>query len=155
MTEFKRAYMAEPEVLRDALGGRYPHPDIFTLEPQGNRIHVILDPVPEQIGLIKLPQEYVNNERMGAGVVAAVGPEVGQAIPYPGGPVMANPGELLYAHVIFGAHVGKPLRLEFLRDHEFNSGAVVMADRDVWAVEWTENLARVPEGWGRTQLIEE
>jgi hypothetical protein len=136
--------MADPARLSDQLG-REVHPDAFRFEPQGTRLLVVLDEVPEDYRGIKLPTEYTDRERMGAGTIMAAGPLAGDlSCPYPGGPI-ASPEELLYLHVLFGQYAGKPLRLDFIRDKEYEAGIIVLADRDVWAVEVPGEWDDAPE----------
>lgn len=124
--------MADPEDLAK-LTGLDINPTAFDLYPQGRRILVVLDPVPEKAGLIDLPEEYRSREKMGAGTVMAVGPEVGQPAPFPGGP-HCTPSHLLYQHVVFGMHSGNILRLDIM-DRDYYSGIIIMTDRDIWAVD--------------------
>jgi len=126
--------IADPVVLAECLGGRVVHPQALQLFMQGARILVLLDAVPEDYRGITLPEAYRQNEQMGIGTVIACGPLVGQMpTPYPGG-FIGGPRDLLYEHVIFGAHAGKPVRLDFIRDQQYESDILCMSDRDIWCI---------------------
>ena len=113
---------------------RKVNPKAYNIYPQGRRIIVVLDPIPDRVGHIALPEEYRSREKMGAGIVMAVGPEVGQPAPFPGAPILEKPQDLLYAHAVFGMHAGNVLRLDMM-DNAYHSGIIVMTDRDIWGIE--------------------
>lgn len=110
------------------------HADMWNYSPVGRRVFVALDPNPEMVGGVHLAQTH---EQLGVGVIVAVGPSAGiDAGPYPGCPEVSSPAQLLYQPCMFGAHVGKSLRLDFVRDKLYDSNIVVMTDRDFWAINW-------------------
>ncbi len=111
------------------------HEKMWDYEPTGARLFVVVDPTPSQVGGIIVATDY--NEQVGVGIVCAVGCEVGLGpVQYPGSAMHDNPADLLYAEVIFGAHVGKPLRLDFVQDRHYSASILVMTSRDIWAVNW-------------------
>lgn len=130
--------VALPELLERATGRRV-HPAVYTLEPQGARLVVVLDPPPERLGAIVVPDDIQQKEPMGSGIVAAVGALVGKPTGHPGAP-MCEPAALLYRHIYFGMWAGKFVALPYLGldvDREISSSPVVLlTDRDVHFIEW-------------------
>ena len=49
----------------------FVHPEAFNWVPQGSRLLVVVDPPPEQIGLIHVPESTRELQTTGAGVVMA------------------------------------------------------------------------------------
>ena len=138
---FPMAAMATDEGLAKILPeGRQLHPDALTYAPTGHRVLILLDEVPDEYRGIKIPDEYKDHEKMGAGRVIGVGPLVGNGqCRFPGGP-LCTPEQLLYRHVIFGQYAGKPIRLDFVRDDKYMSQIIIMTEMDVWQVDWKEKL---------------
>jgi hypothetical protein len=134
------SYTVKPELFYELTGLRL-HPKILKVKPQGSRLLVLLNPPPAEYGGIVLPQQWRDTERGGSGWVISVGPLVGAGCPHPGGPLCDHPGDLLYHQVIFGAYVGKIVRVDLL-DREAKSPYITMTDRDIWHVDWnpSENL---------------
>lgn len=119
----------------ERLSNQRIHPRAFDLEPLGNRLLVVLDPAPATYKGIVIPEGVRKTENMGGGWVIAVGPDVGMvAVPYPGGPKLNEPNDLLGCHVIFGSYVGKTIRFQFL-DRSLGGTVVLMTDRDLWAID--------------------
>ncbi len=115
------------------------NPEMWKFSPVGHRLYVALDPTPEVYKGIVTANSY--EEQMGIGVVLAVGEQVGMGpIQYPDGPRLENPSDLLYHSVVFGAHAGKPLRLDFIRDSHYRAAILVITSRDIWAVNWDFTL---------------
>jgi hypothetical protein len=114
--------------------GQRVNPRAFEIEPQGNRMLVVVDPVPDRIGQIELPDSVKAVEAMGQGWVLSAGPMAGIDIPYPGGPI-CTPDMLVGRHIFFGAYLGKVLRFS-LFDREYQGRVHVLTDRDVWCVDW-------------------
>lgn len=119
------------------------HPSVYQHHPCGNRLLVVLDPPPTEYGGILIPKAIQSNEMLGRGTVIAVGDTVGMTVPYPGGPSLAttqhgdrvsHPAGLLYAWLVFGAYSGKTIRLDYVQDREYESGVLLLADRDIWCV---------------------
>ncbi len=112
-------------------------PKMWDYEPVGSRLYVYCYPSPPNYGLIYIPEEV--NEQSGVGIVVAVGDAIGHdLVQYPGGTEHDNPSDLLYKEVIFSAHVGKPLRLDFIQDSHYSAAVLVMTSRDLWAVNWAD-----------------
>ena len=111
------------------------NPSLWRFAPTGARIVVAVDPTPEvYLGILTATER---NEQVGIGIVIAVGPQAHESPPqYPGGVEADSPAELLYREVIFGAHVGKPLRLDFIRDSHYKADLLVMTSRDIWCISW-------------------
>jgi hypothetical protein len=121
------------------LTGQTVHPEVLTAEPTGNLIHILVEEEPDEYGSIVIPKGIVNAERMGVGYVIAVGPQAGnpmfaQNMGGAIGVIRDHPTEILGLHVIFGAHIGMPLRVSML-DKEFRAAVVVMSTKDVRAVD--------------------
>ncbi len=153
MSDFWHAQiMTGPAILE--LTGQEIHPDILTVHPTGNLIHVLLEPPPEEFGLIKIPDYIQSMEKMGVGYVIAAGPRAGHE-DYAGvlsGSIgvirgylpgtsnsdvdlaKALPALLLGLHVIFGSHTGMPLRVS-LMDREFRAAVLVMSAKDIRGVD--------------------
>jgi hypothetical protein len=139
-SHIEQAFIANP-VLVKQITGRYDIPDeefeaIFKQHPQGNRITVLVDPFPEQIGTIIVPDEVKRFTPVGAGLVVAAGPLAGQGVPYPGGPI-CHPSQLLYRHVSFGDATGRSLRLS-IRATRYMSAVLIMCDRDILTIDWDD-----------------
>ena len=114
------------------------HPEVFSIEPTGNLIHVLLETPPEEYGHIILPKN-ISQENMGVGYIIAVGPMAGDpryAVPSPApiGVVRNSPIDLLGLHVIFSATVGMPLRVSML-DRKYMAAVLVMTAKDIRGVD--------------------
>jgi hypothetical protein len=121
------------------LTGQHVHPEIFSVHPTGNLLHVLLELPPKEYGLIKLPESEVGKEKMGVGYIIAAGPRAGHtdyAIPGPSpvGVIVPMSDKLLGLHVIFGSHTGMPLRVDMM-DREFMSSVLVMSAKDIRGVD--------------------
>lgn len=106
----------------------------------GARLMVLRDESVREFGKLVIPDSVRAKEMPGAGIVVAVGPDVGiMTQPYPGGIALASPTMLLGAHVFFGQWSGKQFRLDILdsewRGAREESDLLVMTDRDLWAWE--------------------
>ena len=128
------AAMADLEGLAKILPeGRELHPEALDFVPFGHRVLILVDEVPEDYCGVIIPEEYRDNEKMGAGRVIGVGDMVGgPGIRYPGGPMLSTPSELLYRHVFFGQYAGKPIRLDLVRDSKYMSSVLMLTDMDLW-----------------------
>ncbi len=124
------------------------HPDVLTIHPTGNLIHVILEPPPDEFGGIIIPDYIQSMEKMGVGYIIAAGPRAGHS-DYAGslsgavGVIGDCKGDktligfntaLLGLHVIFGSHTGMPLRVSLL-DREFRAAVLVMSAKDIRGVD--------------------
>jgi hypothetical protein len=143
MDFWKGAIMDPADVLE--LTGQSVNPEVFTIHPTGNLIHVLLEEEPEEFGSIIIPKTLMGLEQMGVGYIIAAGPMAGSpdyaiAIPSPIGVVIRAGGEdinssgLLGLHVIFGSHAGAPLRVSLL-DREFRAPVLVMQSKDIKGVD--------------------
>ena len=125
----------DPAPPPDGEGPVVVHPDVFKYPPTGNRLMVVLDPVPKRFGLIWLSEETQGREVMGIGTIVGAGARAGLDIPYPGGPI-GEPDMFLYRTILIGQNVGTPLRLKDAAHGDSYCGeVVVMGDRDVLNVE--------------------
>ena len=147
MTEFEpkiyRAAMANP-VKMEQLTGQKIHPAYYDIEPQGCRLHVVVEEVPEKSGNIWLTD---TGEKMGCGYVMAVGAFAGETIPQGPAPIgmvivkspeakISDPEDLLYAHVIIGKIRGMPITVSFDTDKEYPAEVVVIDEREVKSVDF-------------------
>lgn len=146
MSDFWQAQiMTAPDIQK--LTEQEIHPDILTVHPTGNLIHVLLEPPPEEFGLIKIPDYIQSMEKMGVGYIIAAGPRAGHsdyagALSGPIGIIAHIPDNeydvsatnLLGLHVIFGSHTGMPLRVS-LMDREFRAAVLVMSAKDIRGVD--------------------
>lgn len=128
------SYIAKAEEF-EAITGLQVHPKAFDLAPQGARIHVIREPVPEEYGSIQLPEEYRRAETMGIGWVLAVGPLAHLDVPLPFGPILDHPSRLLYCKVLMSQTIGSCVRLS-VTEREYRSNVVVMTTRDIWSIDF-------------------
>jgi len=129
--------MEADEILKRT--GQKIHPDVLTVHPSGNLIHVLLEEPPSEWGLIKLPDTIVNLQPMGIGYIIAAGPRAGHtdyAIPGPSpvGVISGTPLLLLGLHVVFGAHRGVPLRVSIM-DRDFKAQVLIMSSKDIQGVD--------------------
>jgi hypothetical protein len=139
--DYWRGYIMGADKILD-LTKQEIHPEILTMEPTGNIIHVLLEVEPDQFGHIILPKggmDFGTREKMGTGYIIAAGPmagNLGYQIPGPGviGVTRATPEDLLGLHVIFGSSIGMPLRVSML-DREYKSSVIVMTSRDIRGVD--------------------
>ena len=146
MSDFWRAQIMKAEEIL-SLTGQDVAPDVLTIHPTGNLIHVLLEPPPEEFGLIKIPDYIQSMEKMGVGYVIAAGPRAGHS-DYAG--VLSgamgiiahikdneydnSPLNILGLHVIFGSHTGMPLRVSMM-DREFRAAVLVMSAKDIRGVD--------------------
>jgi hypothetical protein len=131
-------YDAYPEAIADRekmeeLTGQKIHPDAFQIIPQGSRVHVVLEEVPEEYMGVLLTEESRSREPVGVGWILAAGEGVMDPGPYPGG-ISGKPEALIYKHVIFSATMGMPIRFN-LTDRDFKSQVVVMETRAIRGVD--------------------
>jgi len=138
--DFWKGYIMKPEAVFE-LTGQHVHPDIFSVHPTGNLLHVVLEKEPKEFGSIIIPDSELGKEKMGIGYVIAAGPRAGHAdyaVPGPSPVGVVGEGEspecLLGLHVIFGSHTGMPLRVSML-DREFRSSVLVMSAKDIRGVD--------------------
>ena len=121
------------------LTGQEIDPNVLTIHPTGNLVHVLLEPPPEEFGLIKIPDTIVNNEKMGVGYIIAAGPRAGHD-DYAGllsgaiGVIAEEPEDLLGLHVIFASHAGVPLRVSMM-DREFRAPVLIFQSKDMRGVD--------------------
>lgn len=144
------AHFADRALL-EALCGQRIHPKAFEIAPQGHRLIVVPDEVPDMLGSLHLPDSVKDTEQMGQGWVLSVGPLVAMPpVAHPGSPALladAGPADLVGLHIYFGLHVGRPLRLT-LNDRDYQAGIMMMTDRDILAVDLNPANDPVKE-WGQ------
>jgi hypothetical protein len=136
------SYSVDPEKFEKVSGLRI-NPKILEVRPQGSRLIAILNPPPEEYGLIAIPETIRSSERSGSGWVLSCGPLVGQQCPHPGGPI-GVPWDLLYKQIIFGSTTGRIIRVDFL-DRETKSPYLIFTDRDIWAIDLNPTENKVKE----------
>jgi len=153
MSDFWRAQIMKAEEILE-LTGQEIAPDVLTVHPTGNLLHILLEPPPEEFGPIIIPEYIQSMEKMGVGYIIAAGPRAGHedyasALSGPIGvirgylpgtsdsdvnPAEALPALLLGLHVIFGSHTGMPLRVSMM-DREFRAAVLVMSAKDIRGVD--------------------
>ena len=126
-----------PEDVKE-LTGQEVHPEVFSMEPTGNLIHVVLEKEPEEYGHIIIPKEMMDATKMGCGYIMAAGPVAGSPL-YAGGMgaigvTREDPTELLGLHVIFAQHIGVPIRVSML-ETQYKGAVLVMTSKDIRAVD--------------------
>lgn len=142
MSDFNivRAAMADPLKVEQVTGLKV-HPAYYRIEPQGCRLLVAIEEVPEEFAGIAVPT--MGYEKMGVGYVIGAGPFAGCTLPQgpmPTGMVSIpvdgarSPRELLYAHVIIGKSVGMTISVSFSR--EYPTEVVVIDEKDVKAIDF-------------------
>lgn len=111
-------------------------PRAFEWAPQGARMLVVVDLVPEKIGLIALTEEQQDMQQMGTGYIISVGPQAGILMNTQIGQVMVTttPEALLGQHVMFGMHSGKSVRFSVF-DSDYDSKLLLLAPLDVWMLD--------------------
>lgn len=125
------------------------HPRAFHYWPMGHRLMLIADWVPEALESgLALPEgtRQRTQETIGAGVVMAVGALVGQnqdRAPHPGGPLLKQPSDLLYQHVLFSMHGGANVMTSLYTKREWDQHVVMITDRDIWLIDTSPR-----EEWG-------
>ena len=132
-----RGFVMSPSQAESVTGQKI-HPEVFSVEPTGNLIHVVLEVEPKEYGHIVLP-DFGSQEKMGVGYIIAAGPMAGHPMyavpgPSPIGVTRNSPIDLLGLHVIFGSHTGMPLRVTML-DREFRAMVLVMTAKDIRGVD--------------------
>lgn len=129
------AYMLTPEQLNTATGQNL-NPRITQWEPQGGRILIVVDRVPEMQGNIIVAETTRALATMGTGWIAGLGPtswgnqHAGQI----GAIHATNPWMLLGQHVMFGLSRGTVMRYSAL-DDGFNGKVLMLAPIDLWALD--------------------
>ncbi len=142
MTDFWQGQMMTADAVFE-LTGQHIDPNILTVHPTGNMVHVLLEEPPKEYGSIIIPEAERGREQMGVGYIIATGPKAGSLVYSEGAPaiigVIGGEGAetsacLLGLHVIFGSHVGMPLRVSML-DREFKASVLVMPSKDIRGVD--------------------
>ncbi len=136
---FNKGVIIDRELI-EAITGQTITPEVFTVEPTGNLIHVVLEEVPDEWGHIKLPENLLSLEPPGAGYIMAAGPYAGSMMyvqpgAAPIGVTCSDPSQLLGLHVIFGSTTGMPLHMSIL-DRKFESQVLVMTSKDVRGIDF-------------------
>ncbi len=122
----------------ERITGQKINPAIFDIIPTGNLIFVVVEENPDKRGLIILP-ETARGEPAGVGHIIAAGPYAGHTMYATGGVaavgvIAANPEALLGLHVLFGMHVGTPIRLSLI-EPKYNGQVYMMVARDIQAID--------------------
>jgi hypothetical protein len=132
-----RGFIMLPEDVKE-LTKQDVHPEVFSMEPTGNLIHVVLEVEPDEYGHLVIPKSITDGTRMGCGYIIAVGPVAGspQYATSAGavGVLAQNPAQLLGYHVLFAAHIGVPIRVSML-DTEYKGAVLVMSSKDIRGVD--------------------
>ena len=114
-------------------------PRAFDWEPQGSRLLVVVDKVPEKIGQILLTEAQRDMEQMGTGWIIGVGPLAGLTQATALGNVQVDdPLELLGRHVMFGFHTGKAIRFSVF-DNDYDSQCLLLAPLDIWMIDFNKD----------------
>ena len=110
-------------------------PRAFEWMPQGSRLLVVVDPVPEKIGMIHLSEEQQDMQQMGTGYIIAVGPMAGLMPNNQIGQVECQaPEDLLGKHIMFGFHAGKAVRFSVF-DSDYDSKLLLLSPLDIWMID--------------------
>lgn len=121
----------------EKLTGQKLNKRIFDWAPQGARLMVVLDRVPEMAGLVALPESVIAASDSGTGWIVGCGPIAGLQEQMGGtvGPIQAkDPSDLLGLHVSFGFARGMVLRFSIL-DNEYKSKVLLLAPIDILCVD--------------------
>lgn len=116
-------------------------PRFWNYHPNGQRVHVLMDRTPRELGSaearIVVPDTVVDRqqEEMGAGIVFAVGPEVGAPCSSPGSVMVEDPRDLLYHHVLFSVFSGAHMQVFIVPDSRYDERVIVMQARDIWLID--------------------
>ena len=111
---------------------------VFDWSLAGNRMHVVIDEVPDKIGSVVLAESTKQSEQQGAGWIIAAGHEAGMTKMQASGNLEVaeggNPGDLLGLHVAFRYNIGVTVRSSPL-DSDYKSQVVAMMPSDVISVD--------------------
>lgn len=114
----------------------------FDWVPQGNRIAVVEDQVPDRVGSILIPIETQDVQQMGTGWIISVGPAAGLYQHAAAGNIApdeeAGPEDLLGLHVMYGFHAGKAIRFSIF-DGDYDSQIILLAPVDIWMVDYSDD----------------
>jgi len=100
---------------------------------------VVVDLVPEKVGLILLSEEQQDMQQMGTGYIISCGPMAGLLPNNQIGQVtVRTPEALLGRHVMFGFHSGKAVRFSVF-DSDYDSKLLLLAPLDIWMIDMNEN----------------
>ena len=122
----------------EKLTGQKLNPRSFDWAPQGARIVVIVDRVPDKAGSIAIPESVLADAPSGTGFVVAVGPLLGPDLTAPGTVGMVSvdePRDLLGKHVSFGYARGIVLRRSIL-DGEYSAQTLILAPLDILEIDY-------------------
>jgi hypothetical protein len=129
-----RGAVVDPKLFHKISGLELPQDAHYQI-PQGHRVFIMKDPVPEKLGSIVLTENTRDREQMGTGWVIAAGAMAGSKAHHPGGPICNSPEDLLYCHVMLPAYLGKDVRFS-IYDREYNCPIVVVTDVDIHAIDY-------------------
>jgi len=132
-----RGYIMLPEDVKE-LTGQDIHPEVFSMEPTGHLIHVVLEKEPDEYGHIVIPKAVIDGTKMGCGYIIAAGPLAGNpqyaSSAGPVGVIRDDPSKLLGLHAIFAQHIGVPIRVSML-DSQYEGAVLVMSSKDIRGVD--------------------
>ena len=115
-------------------------PRAFDWGPQGGRILVVVDQVPDRVGSIYLTEEQQDMQQAGTGWIIAVGPDAGHT--YSQNTVGAvesdSPEDLLGRHIMFGMARGQAIRFSVF-DSDYDSSILLMTPLDIWMIDYSKD----------------
>lgn len=121
--------------IAEAKSGQPIIPRAFEWAPQGSRILVVVDLVPEKIGMIHLSEDQQDMQQMGTGYIISCGPTAGLLPNNQIGQIAVSTPELLLGrHVMFGFHSGKAVRFSVF-DSDYDSKLLLLAPLDIWMLD--------------------
>lgn len=133
--------------LLEANCGYSINPRAFDLRPGGARMIVSLVPDQQFYGNLAIPAGFAG-EKKASGWVVYAGPTCGMGMePYPGGLGLA-PYDLPGKYVLFAAHKGEIVQMDWTRDSVWKSHVLIITERDIWA--WLDK----PEAYSPNVLIQ-
>ncbi len=121
--------------------GQSIQPRVFDWIPQGARLLICKDTIPEKIGSIIMPVETNTMTSAGSGWIIGCGPDAGIGHQMPIGNVIVDdndPANLLGLHVSFTFSAGKSMRFS-LYDSDYDSQVGIYSPVDVLMVDYNSN----------------
>jgi len=128
----------------EKLVGRELPSRAFQWVPQGSRLLVVKDAVPDKVGEIHLANETKEFEQMGTGWIIGAGHLAGMAVQDPRmGNIQAttSPGDLVGLHIMFAAHAGKGVKFTAF-DTDYFSETLMLTPMEVWMVDLAADPAQ-------------
>jgi len=131
-----QSHIMNQGLAEEFVGRRLPS-RAFQWAPQGSRILIAKDSVPDKVGSILITENQQALESMGTGYIIGVGHMAGMTIQDPRmGNIQANESaeDLMQLHVMFGFAAGKAVRFTIF-DSDYASECVLMTPLDIWMVD--------------------